>query len=182
MSSESSTLHAVSMSYNGMQPAVIPTVINQLLVTSLVLSGATVALAISATYRADSAMSGYESAVVFLQGAIIANHISLYHISKGQGSSPSADMKAKCPSCLFGWANIIFTGIMALVLICVMWQAFAFGTWIVYTKPNDGTGLIHILEGTLGYVESVILITLFGMYIHKRRVHARFSQEVPHKV
>lgn len=159
------------------QTTIVPRTINRLFITSLVLSGIILTLSISTPFPTVIGMSLFNLAIALVSIAIMTNHLVLYHLTERQRTSlsPFASNEATHPYCLFTLTNIIFTIIMAMILLGVMWLFVFIGISFIsrkhYNYFGGGAGLPQLLLGITGYAESGVLIALCITYVRYRKDH-----------
>ncbi|KIM32632.1 hypothetical protein M408DRAFT_326410 [Serendipita vermifera MAFF 305830] len=127
----------------------------------------------------NMAISG---AICLLSLAAAINHFVLYRLSQKQitALSPSEDGTVAYPNCLFSLVNIIFTCVVALALLGIMWMPLGNGIILLSSGRFyfcGGVPFTLILQGVVGYAESGVLLTLFVLYVRQRRVHFKAVRE-----
>jgi hypothetical protein len=76
------------------------------------------------------------------------------------------------PSYTINVANCTIVFLLALMWAASMWMPIF---WSIFGEVEDTprTRVLPVIEGALGYVESGILLALFGVFVHHRRYQLR---------
>lgn len=138
-------------------------------------------------------MGGYIITVVSgtLVGITLLHHIVFLMMARSERKAEAEDplnAPLACPACLTHMASLIATFLLFMVWFGLSWVPLGLSVFFLHVKDDPELqgakpvvvelGILHGVQGLLGYVECFVCLGIFCILVHHRRRQNRMAHEL----